>query len=446
MKHPVHARRWIIWGLAVLFYFYEYFLRVAPSVMVRELLASFHIGAGVFGTMTAFYLYAYAPMQIPVGILMDRFGARKLLTLAALACGLSAVLFGVATNIWLANISRFLMGAASAFAFVGMMYISSHWFAGKTLALLMGVGNSIGMMGAVFGEGPLSLLVEAISWRPTMYILGASGLILSFIIFLAVRNEPASMEKHSPQVSEKTPLLHHLKIVTRNSQTWINAIVSLCFYTATVAYGGLWAIPFLVNAHGLSNTTASFAASMIYLGTVIAGPFLGHLSDKTCNRKTWIIITSFLSIVIFMIINYTLSLPTVAVFILMLLLGIMLTGQLLTYTLSVELNPREAKGTALAFTNFLVFLGGSIIQTLAGWLLQFHWDGKTSDGAPVYAASDFQSAMLCFPIAIGIAFIFAFFIKEKRKPWCTHFQSHEMNFFKKLLRLRKPRPTEASDG
>ncbi|WP_420421101.1 MFS transporter [Simkania sp.] len=120
MKHPVHARRWIIWGLAVTFYFYEYFLRVAPSVMVHELLTAFNIGAGVFGTMTAFYLYAYAPMQIPVGILMDRFGARKLLTLAALACGIASLLFGFATEIWLASIARFLIGAASAFAFVGM--------------------------------------------------------------------------------------------------------------------------------------------------------------------------------------------------------------------------------------------------------------------------------------------------------------------------------------
>ncbi|WP_420421102.1 MFS transporter [Simkania sp.] len=326
------------------------------------------------------------------------------------------------------------------------MYISSHWFAGRTLALLMGVGNSIGMMGAVFGQGPLSLMVKAISWRPTMFILGAAGLVLSFIIFLAIRNEPASMEKHSPQVSKKTPLLHHLKIVTCNPQTWINGVVSLCFYTATVAYGGLWAIPFLVNAHGLSTTTASFAASMIYFGTVIAGPFLGHISDKTCNRKSWVIITSFLSIVIFLIINYTLFLPTAMVFVLMLLLGIMLTGQLLTYTLSVELNPREAKGTALAFTNFLVFVGGSIIQTLVGWLLQFNWSGQMSNGTPIYAPSDYQSALLCFPIAIGIAFIFAFFIKEKKKPWCTHFSSQEMHFLKKLFHIVTPRQSNPSNS
>ncbi len=96
MKKHIQIRRWIIWGLACAFYFYEYFIRIAPSVMVEDLFHSFNIGAGVFGIISAAYLYAYAPMQLPVGVLMDRYGARKLLTIATLVCGLAALLFGVA--------------------------------------------------------------------------------------------------------------------------------------------------------------------------------------------------------------------------------------------------------------------------------------------------------------------------------------------------------------
>jgi len=418
MKHPIHFKRWIIWILAVLFYFYEYFLRVSPAVMVRPLLEAFGVGAGAFGTMTAFYLYAYAPMQLPVGILMDRYGARKLLTLATLGCGVAAFLFGFAMNLWVASFARLIMGAGSAFAFVGMVYISSHWFSGRILALLVGIGNSIGMLGAVFGEGPLSLMVQAISWRPSMYILGFIGIILGFIIFLAVRNDPPSMEKHSPQVSKKEPLLKNLKIVGCNPQTWINGIVALCFYTATVAYGGLWAIPFLIHAHKLSDSAASFAASMIYIGWIVAGPIIGHFSDKYCNRKIVLIIFTLLSIVFFLMINYMIPLSSISVFILMFLLGISLSGQLLCYSLAIELNPHESKGTSLALTNFLVFLGGSLIQTLVGYLLDYNWSGSLSDGVRVYTVQDYQNSLLCFPIAIAIAFLFSFFIKEKSKPWC----------------------------
>lgn len=439
MSQPDLFRRWIIWTLAVLFYFYEYFLRVAPGVMVKDLMQAFHIGAGAFGTMTAFYLYAYAPMQLPVGMLMDRFGARKLLTLATLGLGVAAFIFGTATTLWVANITRFMMGAGSAFAFVGLVYITSHWFSGKTLALLVGVGNSLGMLGAVFGQGPLSLMVKTLSWRPSMFVMGALGLVLSFVIFLAVRNEPKGGHPCQPSCPKKKPLWHNLKIVTKNPQTWINGIVALCFYAATVAYGGLWIIPFLINTYGMKNETASFAASMIYIGWIVAGPLIGHFSDKTCNRKTVLIVTTFLSIIFFLIINYANGMSHFWAFVMIFLLGVTLSGELLCYSLSIELNPREAKGTALAFTNFLVFVGGSIAQTLVGWLLDWNWNGVTKDGTPLYMASDYQNALLLFPIAIAIAFIFSFFIKEKTKPWCQKSYPFGLGYPKKLFLLMKKR-------
>ncbi|MCB1067335.1 MAG: MFS transporter [Simkania sp.] len=437
MSQKDHYKRWIIWTLAVLFYFYEYFLRVAPGVMVESLLAAFHIGAGAFGTMTAFYLYAYAPMQLPVGMLMDRFGARKLLTLATLGLGVSAFLFGSATTLWVANISRFLMGAGSAFAFVGLVYITSHWFSGKTLALLVGIGNSLGMLGAVFGQGPLSLMVQTLSWRPSMFVMGALGLVLGIVIFLAVRNEPTRGHPCQPSCPKNKPLWHNLKIVTKNPQTWINGIVALCFYTATVAYGGLWLIPFLVNTHGMKNETASFAASMVYMGWIIAGPLIGHFSDKTCNRKTTLIVTTFLSIILFLIINYAIGMSHFWTFVMILLLGVTLSGELLCYSLAIELNPREAKGTALAFTNFLVFVGGSIAQTLVGWLLDWNWDGLKVGGTPVYLARDYQNALLIFPVALLIAFIFSFFIQEKTKPWCQKSYPFGLGYPKKLFLFMK---------
>lgn len=420
MKHPMHFKRWIIWSLAVLFYFYEYFLRVAPSVMVDELRTAFNIGAGAFGTMVAFYLYAYAPMQLPVGLLMDRFGARKLLTLATIGCGLASLLFGFSSHLFLADFSRLIMGAGSAFAFIGMVYITSHWFSGKTLALLVGIGNSIGMFGAVFGQGPLSSIVKVISWRPTMVLLGLVGLLLGVIIYLAVRNDPSSKKEKKVRSSSSSSLFKHLKIVGCNSQTWINGIVALCFYTATVAYGGLWAIPFLTKAHNMTNSEASYASSMIYIGWIIAGPIIGYFSDKLCNRKIFIIILTFLSIIFFLLINYLVPLPKIVVFSLMLILGICLSGQLLCYSLSIELNPRKSKGTALALTNCLVFLGGSFIQTLIGWLLDFNWQGVVENGIRIYSYQNFQTSLLPFPIAFAIAFVFAFFIKEPSKSRHKH--------------------------
>lgn len=414
-------RRWIIWGLAVAFYFYEYFLRVAPSVMVQDLFESFQIGAATLGVISAAYLYAYAPMQLPVGMLMDRFGARKLLTLAALVCGIASIMFGMAMKVPITIVARLLMGAGSAFAFIGMVYICSHWFHGKILALLVGVGNSIGMLGAVFGEGPLAELVDRFSWRPTSIALGIAGLALGLIIYLAVRNEPAGMEHHDPQ--PKNSFGKNFKSVCKNPQTWINGVVCMMFYTATVGYGGLWAIPFLKNVHHMSNEEASFAASMVYVGWIVAGPIIGYVSDRLCNRKIMLYIFTLLSLIFFSIITYANIQSDLCIFILIFLLGMSLSAQLLNYSLAIELNSPETKGTALAITNCLVFIAGSAIQTLVGSLLDHNWTGEWVDHVRVYSPHNYRIALTAFPITLVIAFVFTFFIKEKNKPWCKTYSN-----------------------
>ncbi len=416
MKKQLHLYRWIVWGLAVAFYFYEYFIRVAPSVMVDDLFHSFNIGAGVFGLISAAYFYAYAPMQLPVGIMMDRYGARKLLTIATLICGFATLLFGVSLKVWVAIIARFLMGGGSAFAFLGMVYISSHWFHGKILARLVGIGNSLGMLGAVGGEGPLAIIVHTYTWRSTVISLGIIGVLLGIAILFFVRNEPPSVKHHDTK--PKTSLLKSMKLACKNSQTWINGIVAMMFYTATTAFGGLWAIPFLQQTQGFSNAEASFAASMIYMGWIAAGPFIGYVSDKICNRKVLISSLCFLSIIFFCLVVYSPISAPIWIFILMFLLGVCLSGQLLCYSLAIELNTHEIKGAALAMTNFLVFVAGSAMQTSVGFFLDTKWTGGISHHIRVYSLENYQFALALFPLTMALAFIFNFFIKEKKKPWC----------------------------
>ncbi len=411
MKHH-NARRWVIWSLAVCFYFYEYILRVAPSVMISNILSSFNIKAGVFGTIVAFYLYAYAPMQLPVGILMDRFGARKLLSLATMICGIGSILFGLSHAVWIADISRLCIGAGSACAFIGMIYICSHWFPAKSLGLLVGIGNSIGMLGAVTGEGPLSMLVNTVSWRIVMLGLGFVGVALGISIYISLL-KPIPFDYQAASLEEKKPWLTSFKEVCKNKQTWINGVVTFCFYCSITAFGGLWAVPFLKQVHNFSNQAASYASSMVYMGIILMGPVIGYIGDKTGNRKLVIHIFTFFSLCLFLCILFIPNLHYTTVFILMLMFGGALSAHLLNYTLAIDLNSREVKGTALAMTNFLVFLAGSLIQTLVGLLLDFNWDGKMESGIPVYNTLNFQLSLLPFAFALAIAFIFSFFINEK---------------------------------
>ena len=177
------------WLAGAVFFFYAWILRVAPSVMVEELMRDFSVGAAVLGHLSAAYFYGYAGMQIPIGILLDRFGPRRLMTVAAFVCAAGCVLFATGETLTAATAGRILIGASAAFSLVGAMAIAGQWFAPARFALLSGLAMAAGMAGGVFGQAPLRLAVEASDWRTTMMILAAAGAALGVFIWATVRDK-----------------------------------------------------------------------------------------------------------------------------------------------------------------------------------------------------------------------------------------------------------------
>lgn len=413
MKQSVKLMRWVVWGLSVAFYFYEYLPRVSVSVMVDGLEQSFAVQAGALGLLSSLYLFAYAPMQLPVGLLMDRYGARRLLTFATLGVGISTLIFGLSPYLWLAGITRFITGGASAFAFIGMIYICSHWFEDSKLAIMIGLGNSIGMLGAVCGEGPLSFFVEDFGWRQTMFGMGIIGIILAFIIFLIVRNEPPEMAHHSTDSKEPLSFTKTIKLVIHNRWSWINAVVCLLFYATTGAFAALWGVSFLQATYGLSKTTAGFASSMFFVGTIVTGPLIGLISDWIRKRKPLLLVTTFCTLICVTILIYSSNLPVWGIFTLFFLSGAFSGGQLLCYSLAIELNHPVVKGTSIAFTNFMVFVGSAALQVLTGFFLDAAWSGKMVNGVPLYTGSEYKEALIIYPITLALSFILAFFLRDK---------------------------------
>lgn len=406
------SMKWVIWALASFFYFYEYLLRVSPSVMVPELMATFHIEAVAVGVVSAFYFYAYAPMQLPVGVLMDRYGARKLLTVASWICAVGALLFGISYQIWLASFARLLIGIGSSFAFVGMVFICSHWFAKSKRALLIGLANSIGMLGAVCGEGPLSVTIEAFGWRETLIGLAIVGAILGSVIYFLVRNDPPSMKKKDVSARSHSHMLKDLKMACVNHYTWINAVIALCFYMTTTALGGLWGVPYLQSSFGMSRSMAGFAMSMSFVGWLIGGPIIGFFSDRLRKRRLVIMGSVVLTFIFLAALLYLPDLSYLAIFIILLFIGFFSSAQLLNFSLAIELNKKEIKGSTVALTNFMVALAGSVMQPFVGYLLDLG-GGTHTAGGELYSRLDYQMALTPLPILLVVAFLLCFFIRDQ---------------------------------
>ena len=189
-KFPPASLAWTVWGLGALLYLIGFYQRVAPAVITDQLMLEFSIGGAALGNLSAFYFYSYVAMQVPTGMIADRWGPRRLLTAGAGVAALGTALFAFAPTLFWANMGRLLIGASVAVAFVSMLKLASHWFAPKQYALASGMALLMGVVGGVVAGVPLRFLVEAFGWRGVMGVSAALTAVLCVVTWLRVRDDP----------------------------------------------------------------------------------------------------------------------------------------------------------------------------------------------------------------------------------------------------------------
>lgn len=407
--HSTSKLPWLMWSLIVIFYFYQYFLRVCPVVLTEELISYFHIDASELGSFSACYFFIYALLQIPVGILIDRFGSKLVLPLACLICGIGTLVLGFSETLWMANLGRLLQGAGSSFAFVGMIYISAHYFPISILGFLVCLGDSLGKLGAVFASGPFSELLSVVSWKTSLIWVGLAGVILSGALYATLPTSSSYLD--SPGISH----LHHiLKVLLKEKLMWMICLVSSLLVVTTTAFAGLWGVPFLETGYSMSKTNASFAISVFFLGSILGSPSIGYVSDMLSKRKPFLLTAGFFGAILISLIVYYPIFSSLGVYSLLFILGILTSIQNLTYCVAIENNSPKHKGSITGYVNLFVFLLGAISQPLVGYLMERH-STLIFKSSSLYTLGDFQYSFWFFPISFFLAFILVFFIDDKKK-------------------------------
>lgn len=401
---------WLIWGLAASAFFIEYFARVAPSVMIDSLMHDFKVHALALGGLSAFFYYTYVGMQIPVGILVDRFSLRWLLTSMIFLCGVSCLIFATTTHLEIAALARLMMGFAAAFAFVSALKAAALWFPAQKFGLLAGLTQALGMLGAAFGQMPMAYLVIHWGWRAALSFIAGLMILLSVLVALVVRDPILPI---MPAKNKKTHFLWSgLVRVLRNSQSWWNALLAGLLFAPTAALAELWGVKFFRQAYGLSNEVAAMGISLIFIGWAIGGPLMGWISDKIQRRKPILILSAGLSLVWAGLVILLPNLNLGIVFSLLFLYGFSNTGVAIAYAVASEINPQSTAGTSVAFSNMASVIIGAGFQPLIGWLLQKNWNGAMIQGLPYYSNHDFRSALLILLLSLLLALFVACGIKE----------------------------------
>lgn len=417
VKEKKYVIAWLICSLGAVYYSYEYFLRISPSVMDLALREHFDLSASGFGFLSAFYYYAYVPLQVPVGVLLDRYGPRILITLACLLCVVGTFLFAASQFFWLSAIGRFLVGFGSAFAFVGVLKLATIWLPENKLAMVSGMAAALGTIGGMVGDNLLGYLVLNIGWKETVNFTAYFGILLSIILWFGIRDQKSHRQHHGTISNFKKSMID-LGIIARNKQIWINGTYGCLSYLPTTVFAELWGISYFKNAQSMTQSAAYFANSLVFLGFAIGAPLMGHLSDRLQLRKPPMMVGAFAAGTIMMIVLYLPGLSEFQINILMFALGLFYSAQCIVFAVGRELSPNEAAGTAMAMTNMIVMLGAMLLQPLVGSLLDF---SAVATQIPLegidklhqlYTRENYQFALAIIPIGIFIAAILTFFLKE----------------------------------
>ena len=414
-KGKFKTKAYTIFFLASCFYLYEFILQVAPSVMAQPMMQTFHVTASGFGIISAFYFYAYAPMQLPAGLMFDRFGPRRLMTFALLLCAMGSFFFASTDSVITAAMGRFMIGVGSAFSFIGVLVLCSRWFPPKYFAILAGIAQLMSSVGAIFGEMPLAWLINLVGWRQASFILAVIGIGLSGLLWSMVRDYPDGHEefKIAPGINHE---FKRLLSVCCKAHTWKIGGYAFCIWTPIAVFAALWGVPYLQAKFNVSVVVASGMCSFIWMGIGIGSPLLGWLSDYMCNRRTALCLSSVMGLLATLVLLYAPDISIGLTSFMLFIFGLGAGGQSVSFAVVKDYNPPQLVGTASGFNNLSVLIGGSIFQPLVGVLLHHSHHWHIANGVPVYEILAYQNALIIMPICYLVSLAIVMFGLKESHP------------------------------
>ena len=407
-----NPKAWVVVSCGALFYCYQFIIRVSPNIMSDEIMQNFLVDASGFGLIIGFYYWAYSGVQLPLGIIADKFGSRRLLSGAGVLCGLSCFMFPSTESFLVASICRFLMGMGAACGFLGTLKLGSLWFPPRWMGLVIGLTMVFGTLGAGLGGAPLRFLVETHGWQYTYYILGCIGLVLGCITFTFVRNTPTG-DKVPYELSEeeKNPFAGLIKVLVK-PQAWFIALFGMLMYVPITVMGDAWGVPYMQSIYNIDEKLASSIITTMFFGAACGAPVFAIFSDVILNRRIPMFVGALGALAAYLIIIFARDLPIATMYILFFIAGFCYTSKSLTFAAQCEIMPRSSSGVAVGFTNMVVMATGVILHPLIGSLLDFHWSGAIVDGTPIYTSSDYRFALSVVPISIAISLLALGFMYE----------------------------------
>lgn len=392
----------LAWAVVAFYYFYQYVLRSAPSVMMPQLSEAFGISALAAASMAGLFYYGYSPFSLIAGAAMDRLGPRGVLPIGSAMVGIGALLFGIDIKS-VASLGRVLQGAGGVFALVGAIYIATKYFPASQAATLIGATQMFGMAGGAvgqFGVGPL--MSTGLSWNSFWIAMGIAGLMMAGLLLILLPKEEMRKQPDKGLQTATSALF----IVFKNPQSILCGLISGLLFVPTTIFDMTWGIRFLQEGHSFDYASAVMRSATVPFGWIIGCPLLGFISDRIGRRKPvivggalvlWVCLALILS-------NRTATFPPYSVGF---VAGVASGAAMLPYVVIKEANAPRFAGMATGVVNFLNFSLSALLGPVFARLLH-----HVSGGANQRELEHYQEAFFPLLMSVAAAMVLCFPLKE----------------------------------
>ena len=385
------------------------FLRTSLGVLSPNLMHDFNINPDNMGLLGGVFFLSFAIFQIPAGILIDKYGPRKVMSSVIIFAVLGSIIFALSNSFYILLIGRVLMGLGCSICLMGSLVLITRWTDSDQFSKLAGIILAIGGIGGLLATTPLSYFSELFGWRLSFWLAAAVTFCVMVLYYFILEDRKNDLILNR---SNETISLKNLLFILKERNFKFMIPMSLMSYSSLVVILGLWGAPYLKDIHGLDTVERGKILMLMAISWNIGSFVFGRLRSIFGNYKNVVIFGATGVIILLFILSIITDINSIYLYILFCILGFFGAFSVALISHYQVLFDKEYMGRALSTANFFNFGGVFFVQWLTGKIIYLM--GGDSTGAPIEA---YRLAFLFVAILLLISLCIYFFSNEKKKSF-----------------------------